>query len=170
VPVGGYGPQMQYATVGGRFGALLIDGLIVAAFYIPGFIYIFSGPKETYLCDSDLSSNATGLLICERPSGSTWAVAVALWGIALLVGCFYHATMTGSSGQTVGKRALGIKVIDATTGGPIGFGRAFGRALIQGLTGLFCGIFWLLDHLWPLWDERKQALHDKAIGSVVVAA
>jgi uncharacterized RDD family membrane protein YckC len=168
VPVGGYGPQVQYATFGKRFGALLLDGLIVALLYIPGFIYIVSGPKETYLCNSDLSSNTSGLLICERPTGSTWATAIALWLLALLLGCLYHALMTGSSGQTIGKRAVGIKVVDATTGGPVGFGKAFARALIQGATALICGLFWLLDHLWPLWDERKQALHDKAVGSIVV--
>ena len=26
----------------------------------------------------------------------------------------------------------------------------------------------MLDGLWPLWDPRKQAWHDKAAGSVVV--
>jgi uncharacterized RDD family membrane protein YckC len=27
---------------------------------------------------------------------------------------------------------------------------------------------WLLDHLWPLWDGRRQALHDKVVASVVI--
>jgi uncharacterized RDD family membrane protein YckC len=26
----------------------------------------------------------------------------------------------------------------------------------------------LLDLLWPLWDEQRQTLHDKAVGSFVV--
>jgi len=26
----------------------------------------------------------------------------------------------------------------------------------------------ILDYLWPLWDRKKQALHDKVVGSVVV--
>ena len=52
------------------------------------------------------------------------------------------------------------------TGGPLGFGRAFGRYLIA-------AFFWwlplarIVDVLWPLWDPKNQALHDKTVGSVV---
>jgi uncharacterized RDD family membrane protein YckC len=27
-----------------------------------------------------------------------------------------------------------------------------------------------LDYLWPLWDTKNQALHDKVVGSIVVRA
>jgi uncharacterized RDD family membrane protein YckC len=27
----------------------------------------------------------------------------------------------------------------------------------------------LIDYLWPSWDDRKQALHDKWPGTVVVS-
>jgi hypothetical protein len=28
----------------------------------------------------------------------------------------------------------------------------------------------VLDYLWPLWDRRNQALHDKVVSSVVIKA
>lgn len=34
--------------------------------------------------------------------------------------------------------------------------------------GLLGSLFSLLDSLWPLWDDRRQALHDKAAGTNVV--
>jgi uncharacterized RDD family membrane protein YckC len=36
------------------------------------------------------------------------------------------------------------------------------------LLGQFCGLFLLLDYLWPLWDDKKQALHDKVARTNVV--
>ncbi len=46
---------------------------------------------------------------------------------------------------------------------------AFGRYAISIVFGIFV-IPALLDYLWPLWDEKKQSLHDKVVGSVVVKA
>jgi uncharacterized RDD family membrane protein YckC len=34
--------------------------------------------------------------------------------------------------------------------------------------GSFAGLFPLLDGLWPLWDDKRQALHDKAARTNVV--
>ena len=55
-------------------------------------------------------------------------------------------------------------------GGSIGVERAGLRFVTVGLYRivLFFGLFTLLDGLWPLWDPRRQALHDKIAGSVVV--
>jgi uncharacterized RDD family membrane protein YckC len=92
-----------------------------------------------------------------------------LW---LLMAGAYYAVLNGSEmGQTFGKRALGIQVRDATgEGGTIGVGRAALRFVTVGLFRIvpFFGLFTLLDGLWPLWDPRRQALHDKIAGSVVV--
>jgi uncharacterized RDD family membrane protein YckC len=30
------------------------------------------------------------------------------------------------------------------------------------------GLAWLLDGLWPLWDDKRQALHDKVASTQVV--
>ena len=124
-----------------------------------------------------------------------WAIAAVLIGLTAAVGAvdetaglvlliavivalvagpiFYYIYFTGREpGQTVGKRALGIRVRHAERDNAIGYGRAAGRYAI---TFVF-SFFWflvipiLLDYLWPLWDERNQTLHDKAVNSVVVRA
>jgi uncharacterized RDD family membrane protein YckC len=92
--------------------------------------------------------------------------------IWLLMAAAYYAVLNGSEmGQTFGKRLFGIQVRDATgVGGSIGPGRAALRFATVGLFRLvpFFGLFTLLSGLWPLWDPRRQALHDKIAGSVVV--
>ena len=91
--------------------------------------------------------------------------------LSLAMAAAYYAVLNGSEmGQTFGKRVLGIHVRDAASGGPIGADRAGLRYIVVGLFRIipFFGLFTLLDGLWPLWDPRRQALHDKIAGSVVV--
>jgi uncharacterized RDD family membrane protein YckC len=77
----------------------------------------------------------------------------------------YYGYFEGSaSGQTLGKRALSIRVIDFNTGGPIGFG----RGLLRYLGKIISGIPFALGYLWMLWDREKQTWHDKIATTVVV--
>ena len=85
--------------------------------------------------------------------------------LSLVVGILYFATVEGGrTGLTLGKKALGIRVIDANTAGPIGFGRGviryFGR--IISTIPLFLGYFWML------WDSESQCWHDKFATDYVV--
>jgi uncharacterized RDD family membrane protein YckC len=85
--------------------------------------------------------------------------------IALVLGIAYYGWLEGSaSGQTVGKRAMSIRVYDLRQGGPIGTGRAIGRYFARILSTIPC----LLGYFWMLWDGEKQTWHDKLVGSVVV--
>ncbi len=68
------------------------------------------------------------------------------------------------SGQTVGKRAMSIRVIDSDTGGAIGTGRAVVRYFARWLSAIPC----LLGYFWMLWDSDKQTWHDKLSSAVVV--
>jgi uncharacterized RDD family membrane protein YckC len=89
-------------------------------------------------------------------AGSNLALVASIAYFTLLEG--------GATGQTLGKKALGIRVIDLSRGGPIGPGRAFIR-----LVGRL--VSWLpiyLGYLWMLWDREKQTWHDKMAGAVVV--
>jgi uncharacterized RDD family membrane protein YckC len=86
-------------------------------------------------------------------------------GLSFVIAAIYFTAMIGSDrGQTVGQMALGIRVIDFNTGGPIGYGRAFIRWLVSyiSLVVIFLG------YLWMLWDKEKQCWHDKAANDVVV--
>ena len=124
-----------------------------------------SGPRAGFfqrfaalLIDGILLGIVTGIL---------WALLgrTAAYGINLLIGLVYFAYFEGSpAGQTIGKRALGIRVIDYRTGGPLGFGKALGRYLGRILSQIPC----LLGYFWMLWDREKQTWHDKLAGTVVV--
>jgi uncharacterized RDD family membrane protein YckC len=72
----------------------------------------------------------------------------------------------GATGQTIGKKALGIRVYDFRQGGPIGYGRGFLRQIMKYVSGI--PLF--LGYLWMLWDGEKQTWHDKVAGTVVVPA
>ena len=85
--------------------------------------------------------------------------------VNLLLGLAYYGYLEGSpSGQTVGKRAMSIRVIDFAGGGPIGPGRALIRYLGRILSSIPC----LLGYFWMLWDKDKQTWHDKIATTVVV--
>jgi uncharacterized RDD family membrane protein YckC len=135
-------PGPHPATWGERLGAFLIDELFV---FVVTFCAVYA----------------------LRLNGQ-FGAAVLTW---LMAGA-YFAVLNGSEmGQTFGKRALRIQVRDAGAGsGPIGVGRAALRYVTVGLFVIvpFFIVFTVLDGLWPLWDPRRQALHDKIAGSVVV--
>jgi uncharacterized RDD family membrane protein YckC len=138
-----------------RVGALVIDGLIwvpvvillvlVGAFRHTTTTHTFAGARATHF------GPGRGLLPL----------------VIVIAQLIYFAILDGQS-QSVGKRALGIAVRSETSGQPIGFGRAFGRWLIYVVLWYLCVIPGLLNALSPLWDQRRQAWHDHAVGSVVV--
>lgn len=86
-------------------------------------------------------------------------------GLGLLIFVGYFAFFDGSdSGQTPGKRLMGIRVIDFQTGGPLGYGKGLLRCLGRILSSIPC----LLGYLWAIWDKQHQGWHDKIAGTVVV--
>lgn len=82
----------------------------------------------------------------------------------LVLGIAYYTYFEGSTGQTLGKKALGIRVVSLEGGGSIGYGRAF----IRYIGRIVSAIPLLLGYFWMLWDKEKQTWHDKFAGSVVV--
>jgi uncharacterized RDD family membrane protein YckC len=82
----------------------------------------------------------------------------------IVTNCLYFALLESSSRQaTLGKMALGLQVTDVD-GGPItflqGVGRYFGR--------IVSAIILFIGYIMMVWDERKQTLHDKMAGTLVV--
>jgi uncharacterized RDD family membrane protein YckC/Tfp pilus assembly major pilin PilA len=88
-----------------------------------------------------------------------------LMPLAVLVGVwFYYALMESSDQQaTLGKRVVGIKVTDLE-GNQISFGRATGRLAAHILSGLILGIGFAM----AVFTSRRQTLHDKIAGTLVV--
>jgi uncharacterized RDD family membrane protein YckC len=72
----------------------------------------------------------------------------------------------GRSGQSIGKRMLGTRLVGVASGGPVGFGRALGRHVAHVIDVLPLAV----GYLWPLWDERRQTFADKVCSTLVVRA
>jgi uncharacterized RDD family membrane protein YckC len=86
--------------------------------------------------------------------------------LSLVVGLAYFVYQESATGQTLGKRLCGIRVVDQSTGQTIDAGRALVRYLTSILSGLVCG----LGYFWMLWDDNKQTWHDKTSQALVVKA
>ena len=92
-----------------------------------------------------------------------------LWLIFWLL---YEWLFIAYRGATIGKAALGIKVVDQRNGGLLGLGPAFIRQLIPTVGSLFFCLGTLLVYLSPLFDNsgRVQGWHDKAANDLVVVS
>lgn len=126
---------------------------------------VASGPRATF--GQRLGAYLIDLVLVAVVQGIVWALTnedVAS-AIGLLAGLAYFAYFEGGpTGQTIGKRVVGIRVYDFRQGGPIGYGRALLRYIGRLVSGIPC----LLGYLWMLWDGEKQTWHDKIAGTVVV--
>jgi uncharacterized RDD family membrane protein YckC len=124
-----------------------------------------SGPRASFgrrfvaaLIDAILLGVVNGILFAAIGRGGAY-------GIGTLLSLAYFTYFEGSgAGQTVGKRVMSIRVIDFSSGGSIGYGRALVRWIGRILSGIVC----LLGYLWMLWDREKQTWHDKIANTVVV--
>ena len=84
--------------------------------------------------------------------------------IPFITSWLYYALMEGSErGATVGKRAMGIRVV-SEEGHPIGFGPATGRFFANFLNIITLGIGYLL----MFFNTRSQCLHDTITRTIVI--
>ncbi|MFV2039933.1 MAG: RDD family protein [Acidimicrobiales bacterium] len=155
------GVSRNYASFGARLGALIIDGLILGIpLGILNAIVTASVPTEITGCTIN---GRAGL--CESPTagGAAIILLVVLAGFAFQV-FFWWGKLVGGTGQTPGRMATNIRVVDLRTGQPIGAGRAIGRGFFSFISAFML----LLGYFWMLWDNNNQTLHDKVVNSVVV--
>ncbi|MHB8645580.1 MAG: RDD family protein [Thermomicrobiales bacterium] len=146
----GSASTFQYAGIGTRFLAVLIDGLIVGIplVIIAAIFGFFGSPLSAVL-------NAVVYFLYEGLLLTAW------------------------NGQTIGKKIMSVRVVSAD-GQPLTTTKTFTRAGVKAILSVvgsikppvtsFLGIASLLDYLWPFWDANKQTWHDKAAGTYVVQA
>jgi uncharacterized RDD family membrane protein YckC len=114
------------------------------------------------------------------------ALALSLPGI--VIGALYFGILLRWKGATLGMLATGLRVRLRERPGQLPWSTVVVRVTVQVLiynvllmVGLLSGslallgllvaaltIFQFLNYLWPLWDSKKQALHDKAARTNVV--
>lgn len=134
--------ERDLATVGRRVGGYLIDSGVVVA----------------------LSGISTTLSLLGASKQSAWLMGLGLVvALILLTYAGISIFKLGTKGGTPGHSSLGLVVLDAESGEPIGIGRAFGRQFLLGLIGPFnlIQLFLIGNH------ERRQGWHDRAVKSVV---
>ncbi|MCE1178520.1 MAG: RDD family protein [Micrococcales bacterium] len=163
-----------------RVGAYLVDSLIltVPTALVAGYpILKGMGPFiEAYRALlADPTDEARMEALRAAPLDYPWlALGMAL---SLLVQLAYQTFFLTRSGATPGKRMLGISVRDEDARGPLSLAQALRRQALQiGLSivgavpvvGTLTGIVSFLDYLFPLWDAKRQSLHDKVGRTVVV--
>ena len=136
------GGAPEYAGIGVRFGALLVDGLVVS---LPYAILL-----------------GIGVALPDQAAIFTILGLVALFGVMIA-----NIWLEGTKGASIGKKALKLSTVGADTLQPIGFGKAFLRYLVRGALGA-CAILQIVNAVIANGDSRKQSWHDKSVGSVVV--
>lgn len=147
-------PSMQLlASRGSRFGAALIDGLAVGLANL-GLLWGMGIFEQMMRRPDDLGLVATA-----------GAIGFALWlGIQL---AFLR------SGQTLGKRMVGIRMVDYETGGPVPLGRL---VLLRYLPVQLISLVPVVGRILPLVDVlfifggEQRCLHDLIAGTKVVQA
>lgn len=157
-----FGPLASFGT---RLGAWLIDSILyslaLAAAAIPGIVLTFSAFDE---CSGSQRDNEFECLGDELQAGALLG-GILLIGLAFLFIAFIYIRALANTGQSWGRKAVGVKVIDERTGEPPGWGKAIGRTAFAWF--ISAQIFYI-GYLWMLWDERKQTLHDKVAGTHVI--
>ncbi|WP_280226704.1 protein kinase domain-containing protein [Nocardia cyriacigeorgica] len=143
------GGAVRFATWAQRVGAALLDGLPAGLLAGLGF----GLARASSGAHSSGGSSGGGLVVMMLCYAGL--IAYVIWNVGF---------RQGRSGQTWGKTVVGISVVAAQTGRPLGVGRSIGRQLAHFADALPC----YLGFLFPLWDAKAQTLADKIAGSVVV--
>lgn len=140
------GPALKYASFGMRLLALLIDAIIL--FVASVFVQFLFG--------------AAGMAIPGRVNAGLFGLATL---VNLAIGFAYYVFLLTSQGATLGKMAMGVKIVTAE-GGPLSFGRATGRYFCANFLEPFTlGIGYLI----ALFDDQARTLHDRICGTRAIA-
>jgi len=131
----------DYAGLVQRAVALIIDQIIIGVALV---VLIFAGVLST--------------------SMSAGAV-VAIMGVQWVLWLVYFTILEGSSGQTIGKRFMNIRVISAD-GSDLSYAQAMVRSLLRIVDSL--PTLYILGIILVIVTRERQRLGDMVAGSVVI--
>ncbi|WP_406862646.1 RDD family protein [Streptomyces sp. HUAS MG47] len=178
VPVLG---TVQVASMGARFGARLIDWVAIGIIYwVLTAIGLAGAVGATESIDDcsgmDPLSPAYDTCInnaAQQAGEAAGGMIAALFGVLLLLAIatmLYEWLMIAFVGATLGKMALGLRVIKENTGQKPGLGGGFIRWVIPIVGSFLCGIGQILVFVSPFFDNsgKLQGWHDRAAGTLVI--
>jgi len=168
---GGYGsgpqyPSMNYATwadrvLGGIIDFILFSIAMVILYFITTLILGvigMAGSAASQGTSSDIGG-ALGLVGC-------CVVFMVLVVAPFAVGLFNKVYLVAKRGSSIGQGVMKLKVVGAD-GNLVPQSKLILRLLAAiGISIVPFG--GLVDVLWPLWDEKRQTLHDKAVDTYVI--
>jgi uncharacterized RDD family membrane protein YckC len=182
VPPGGWGQPVarpsvlpagvQLASWGSRVGATVLDALVLTVAML-----VLIAPGVLVLSLTDITALGVVLTILG---------AVAALVVALLYAAYFMKRPGTQNGQTLGKQWVGIRVV-FVDGKQFGWGQGLLREIVikQILVGVASSLAslvtffllglggfvpYLLDYLWPLWDDENRAIHDMVVNTRVIRA
>ena len=158
------------AVVGSRIGAALIDALIGAA--VAALIFAVNHdtvdrdtPFGQLTCDS--GANNLCFTSGDKIYFAEGGKAATVWGAAILVGFANHALLQGATGASIGKKAVGLRVIKKDTGQLA----SFGPNALRWLVSLFdVGCCFLIALIMIATTKGHRRLGDMAANTLVVRA
>lgn len=154
---------MKLATRGKRFGAGLIDSVPVAFITIIFFGQVVSGIMSL-IQDAMNSLSEYGSYYNNQPyvtGGVSYPSVVMILMLIFLGAELYFF----SRSQTIGKAILGLRVVDARTGRPVGFAKMLLREII--VKKASSSVLWL-GYIWILIDKYNRGWHDKILDTYVI--
>lgn len=149
-PAADFGMTPLFASWGRRMIAAVLDGGVLGA------VAWFVGGDSIVAPSLQLTFDGTD------DGRAAWTSSIVLVAalLAMLV-------LQGLTGQTPGRRVLGIEVVYAPAGGPFGGPPGVLRSFGRWLAHVFDAIL-LLGYLRPLWHEERRTLADSLAGTVVL--
>ncbi|MEH0982791.1 RDD family protein [Micromonospora sp. CPCC 205556] len=171
LPLAGYGARLIARLI--DFGVLLLLNVLVNGWFVWRFALEIAPPFQEYWRRVNARDLSTEPLPAAGAQSGSLLVAILLIATALWYA--YEVPSMAASGQTFGKRLMGVRAVPLEADQPLGFGRATRRWSTLGLPTLLwycCGFGLLLqfvDAVSALFDHpMRQALHDRRAQTVVV--
>jgi uncharacterized RDD family membrane protein YckC len=157
-------PLPPLASWGERLGASVIDSLMAGVPLMIGY-----GVSVATIFWSAAASSSSGATGTTGTTGTTGILVVGFlalglgWLADVGIIVWNRVLRQGRTGQSVGKKILGIRLLSEDHLQPIGPGMAFVRDVVHAVDGIF-----YVGYLRPLWDVKRQTFADTIIKTLVV--
>jgi uncharacterized RDD family membrane protein YckC len=145
----------RYAGFFSRAAAYALDRIIALGITFV-ILVVFEYFLSLFVGDQWLENLSQDTMI-----NAVLALLLSTLGIHLLVSMSYDIGFWLLSGQTPGKRVLGLRVMRKD-----GSRLSLGNALLRQI-GYWISTVFFLGFLWILFDNRRQGFHDKLAGTIV---
>lgn len=161
----------------GRIVDIVIIGTISAVVALVFFGPTITDALDPYIQQVTQAATTDSTVDLSAAADSLTAALLPISLVNLVVTVVYDTLFLVWRGATPGKMVLGTVVRPVEGPGPVGWARAVRRQLLYvvgdlvGLVpvvGVLGSMLSILDPAWLLWDSKRQALHDKVAGTVVV--